>query len=408
MKTALLILLATASILAATDTRHFDSLTLDQALEMAERLQPALAEAKALIDAAEGRAQQAGVLPNTDVIGRIEQAPFKGRTLGEAEYLAGVAQSVPLGKRLSKARQAEQLEHDRRIHELEVKRREIRRRVQNAFATALYQDKAFQTQAELMTGAEKATSTVKARVDAGDALREDLDRAEMELARAKVEGQRASALRNRAMLTLSAAIGDATLTVTSLEGSLDSTFEIPTLESIAGRLAAQPEIALAEMDQRARQAQVDLANSERIPDVKVELLYRRLEASKENTFDVGLSIPLPIFDRHQGRLREARATAVAAEARSRSIRNDLALQLREAHARFAAALANSRTLKTEILPRADSVLKSAEARYVAGDASLGDVLPTRRDWAAMQLTYLESLRDVMEAWAQLQAFAPTR
>jgi cobalt-zinc-cadmium efflux system outer membrane protein len=210
------------------------------------------------------------------------------------------------------------------------------------------------------------------------------------------------------MLTLSAAIGDATLTVTSLEGSLDSTFEIPTLESIAGRLAAQPEIALAEMDQRARQAQVDLANSERIPDVKVELLYRRLEASKENTFDVGLSIPLPIFDRHQGRLREARATAVAAEARSRSIRNDLALQLREAHARFAAALANSRTLKTEILPRADSVLKSAEARYVAGDASLGDVLPTRRDWAAMQLTYLESLRDVMEAWAQLQAFAPTR
>ena len=32
-----------------------------------------------------------------------------------------------------------------------------------------------------------------------------------------------------------------------------------------------------------------------IPDVKVELLYHRLESSQENTFDVGLSIPLPLF-----------------------------------------------------------------------------------------------------------------
>ena len=44
------------------------------------------------------------------------------------------------------------------------------------------------------------------------------------------------------------------------------------------------------------------------------------------------------------------------------------------------------------------------ARHRAGDISLGEVLPVRRDWAAVQLTYLESLRDVMQAWAQVSGY----
>ena len=43
-------------------TNVLESLTLEQALEMAERLQPQLAEARALVEAAAGRAQQAGTL----------------------------------------------------------------------------------------------------------------------------------------------------------------------------------------------------------------------------------------------------------------------------------------------------------------------------------------------------------
>jgi hypothetical protein len=31
-------------------------------------------------------------------------------------------------------------------------------------------------------------------------------------------------------------------------------------------------------------------------------------------------------------------------------------------------------------------------------------LPVRRDWAAVQLSYLESLRDVMQAWAALSPY----
>jgi cobalt-zinc-cadmium efflux system outer membrane protein len=225
----------------------------------------------------------------------------------------------------------------------------------------------------------------------------------MDLARAQVELQRAESLREQALVALASAMGDASLAVKSLDGTLEMAFEIPTLETLAASLYAQPESALAEADLRARTARVDLAKAERIPDVKVEVLYHRLEASRENTFDVALSIPLPLFNRNQGRLREARAEVLAAEARARMTQNELTARLREACLQLNTALASSRALQTEILPRAELVVKAAEARYTLGDISLAELLPVRREWAAARLSYLESLRDALVAWSQVKS-----
>lgn len=401
--------LGSVAVLAATNTampagKSVENLTLDLALDMAEDRQPQIAEAKAMVEAAEGRARQAGAFPNPEAILGAQQLPLSGNQPNEKEYVAGVGQTIPLGRRLSTAREAELLDREVRARGLEVKRREIRKRVHNAFATALYQEKAWQAQSDIQQNAAKAVAATRARVEAGDTVRDDLARVEMELARAKVELQRAESLREQALIGLASAIGDATLTVKSLAGTMDATFEIPALESLVANLSAQPESAQADADIRARMARVDLAKAERIPDVKVELLYHRLEASSANTFDVGLSIPLPLFNRNQGKLREARAEQAAAEARARMTQNELSTRLRESYLELTATLATSQTLKTEILGRADSVLKTAEARYAAGDISLTEVLPVRRDWAAVQLSYLESLRDVMQAWAEVKRF----
>ncbi len=402
---SLLLALTSSSFSNAATNEPLDALTLDQALEIAERQHPQLAEAHALVAAAAGRAQQAGAFPNPEAIVGAQQIPLNNGASSQREYVAGIAQPIPLGGRLGKAREAELLDREVRVRGLEVTRRGLRKRVHSAFATALYQERAFQTQSQIAQSIEKVAATTQARVDAGDAIPEELARMEMEFARAKVEVQRSQSLREQAMLGLAAAIGDSHLSVKSLAGSLEKTFEIPTLEALAANLSTQPEIALADASLRASHARIDQARAERIPDVKVEALYHRLEATKENTFDIGLSIPLPLFNRNQGKLREARAEADAAEARSRMTGNELNLRLRESYAQLTSALATAHALQTEILPRAETVLKSAESRYAAGDTSLADVLPVRRDWAAIQLSHLESLRDVMLAWAQVRSFA---
>ena len=357
-----------------------------------------------MVEAAEGRARQAGAFPNPEAIVGAQQLPLSGNAPNEQEYVAGVGQTIPLSGRLSKARQAELLDREVRARGLEVKRRDIRKRVHSAFATALYQEKAYQAQSEIQQNAEKAVATTQARVEAGDAVKEDLARVEMELARAKVELKRAESLRRTGAGGAGVSDGDSTLAVKSLAGTLDATFEIPTLESLAANLSRQPESAQAEADLRARNARVDVAKAERIPDVKVELLYHRLESSQQNTLDVGLSIPLPLFNRNQGKLREARAEAAAAEARSRMTQNELTTRLRESYLQLTAALANSRHAEDRNPVAGRDGAKGAEARYAAGDISLAEILPVRRDWAAVQLSYLESLRDVMQAWTEVARY----
>ena len=89
------------------------------------------------------------------------------------------------------------------------------------------------------------------------------------------------------------------------------------------------------MVQRAR---IDLAETQRIPDVSFELSYRRI-GDVENTVDVGVRVPIPLFNRYQGRIREARADFVAPEARARSVRNALTLELQTAYRTLASAIA---------------------------------------------------------------------
>lgn len=382
-----------------------ESLTLDQALTLAENGQPQIAEARALVEAAEGRVQQAGAWPNPEAILGAQQLPFGGNGANEKEYVAGVGLTVPLGGRVAKAREAERFEREIRARGLEATHRDIRQRVHRTFANALYHERAFQFQSELARYAAKTVDITRARFESGEVLREDLARAEMELGRAKVDEQRAEAMRAQSLVALASAMGDATLVVKSLSGSLEETFEIPTLEALATNLLRLPESEQAEAGVRASLARLDQVKSERIPDVKVEALYHRLDASKSNTFDLGVSIPLPLFNRGQGRVKEARAEVAAAEARSRRTQNELRVQLRESYSMLSTALANRRVFQTKIIPHAEAARKSAEARFAVGDISLAEALPIRREWASMQLSYLESLRDVMQAWAAVKTVA---
>jgi cobalt-zinc-cadmium efflux system outer membrane protein len=247
-------------------------------------------------------------------------------------------------------------------------------------------------------------AVTKARLDAGDVIPQDLARSEMELARAEVELRRSESLRKQGLIALAAAVGDPDLEVRSVEGSLEVAFEVPTLDSLAANLSTQPELQAAEAGVRASGARIALAKAERIPDVKVEALYHRLEVSGQNTFDLGISIPMPLFNRNQGRLREARSETLAAEARVRNTANQLNLNLRESYVALTTALDNLKTFRNQILPRAEIVLKSAELRYASGDSALTEVLPVRRDWAAVHLSYLETLREVMLSWAEVSNF----
>jgi outer membrane protein, heavy metal efflux system len=391
--------------LHAGEPDQFHTLSLEQALQLAEQQHPDLAEARALADAAGGRAQQAGLLPNPDLIGRIEALPLERNSNRHPDYLIGLSQTVPLGGRLGSARQAGNWEQLRFSREIELKRVEIRKAVHRAFATALYQETAVNLQTGIAAGLQSAVDIARHRVDQGDATPDELARAELELARGQIELQRSQALREQADAGLAAAVGVPDLVVENLDGGLENVFELATIESVAVDLENSPAMDLAWASVEESRAGIDLVKAERIPDVRVEVLYRRLETDKENSIDLGLSIPLPIFNRGAGQMRAARAELAAAEARARASAVEVIRRFRESQSQLASALDQASTLRTVILPRAEAIRTTMQRRYDAGDASLAELIPVSRDWAALQLTYLEALRDVMGAWTELRSLA---
>ena len=216
-------------------------------------------------------------------------------------------------------------------------------------------------------------------------------------------------LRRRALLALATALGDPSQRIESLAGDLEGALELPTLAALSERLESNPKLAAANAEVVLAEAQVELAKASRVPDVSLDMFYRRLEDEDAHAFDFGVALPLPLFNRNQGNVRSALAQRLAAEARVQATRNELVRDLRDTHARLALLLQATRIMREELLERADTVLASVEARFEAGDASLVEVLPVRRDWTRVQLSYIDALREVMVAWSDLRALtaAPT-
>ncbi|KAF0179796.1 MAG: cobalt-zinc-cadmium resistance protein CzcC [Limisphaerales bacterium] len=386
-------------LLVAAGTVHataLTNLTLTAALELAERQSPALAEARAQIAAAEGRLQQATRPPNPEAIARVESAPR------DPAFLVGAAQSVPLGKRLTAAREVHEREREVLQHELAAKTRETRRRAHGAFATALFADEAHRLNTRLVDAATEAVRLARVRLVGGDVAADEVERAELELARARAELARATALRGQALAALSGTLGPSRPTVHSLAGALETGLELPALEAIVAELAVHPALAQAQAETAAARARVVLARAERVPDLTFELLFRRDEATRRNGFDVGFSLPLPMFNKGKGREQEARALQTAAEARTQRTQADLETDLRAAHGELAASLAHARQLQKEVVPRLARLASLVETRVSVGDATVADLIPLQRESAATHLARLESLRDAHQAWARLR------
>jgi cobalt-zinc-cadmium efflux system outer membrane protein len=394
-------LIAVVLVFHATASEPLTNLTLDRAIEIAAKNNPRLAEAEAEMEAAKARAHAAGKLPNPEAIARMESAPFSSGTTSQAEYLAGVSQAIPLGGRLSAARKAEQAVAGTRAQELNLARFELTRAVRNAFATALFSSEVFNMQTNTASSLKELVRITEARVDAGDLAPLDLARIQAEEAQHRLELKEAARLHHEALDELATAMGDFRIEIRSLSGSLPETLQISSIKAAVFG-GDHPAVAVTQSEVEAQRARLKQARAERVPDVNLDLVYRRIQSSRTDAFDVGVRIPIPLFDRNK-RVRQAEYELRASEARLQRVQNQIGHDQHRLELALHSALETADLLQKEILPKTDKLLAGAEARFKAGDISLSDLLIIRREVSQTRLRYAETLRAVMEAWSGLKA-----
>ncbi|MBE7559535.1 TolC family protein [bacterium] len=380
-------------------------LTLGQAISLAVAHHPELAEAEARVRVASALALEAGLYPNPALFARMESAPLEHRTVDDAEFLVGVSQPIPLGGRLRAARKVEALRARQRALEREARALEIARSVHETFVEALHWQEVAAVLREAARIADRGVESVEARVRSGDAVESELAQARIERQRALLQLERAESRGLDAHDALWTAMGQPERAAESpVLATAELPAEVPSLDAVVERARGS---ALAEQYAAgvgAAEAGVELARKEARPDLELEAGLRHLGAEDEAAFDVGIALPIPLFDRNQGLIRAREAEVEATEAGRRAALVRLERDLRRAHRRMQLSMDQARRFREGILEEAEETLRSIELRYQAGDVNLLAVLSARRDWIDIQLDYLDAERDVMKAWASLSPF----
>ena len=177
----------------------------------------------------------------------------------------------------------------------------------------------------------------------------------------------------------------------------------------SGRVLAQLESARADLQALALEAEAAKIDSRAagrwwIPDAEVNVGAQVFDLGRVDSdvgYTVGLSIPIPIFDRDQG----GRAVA---EARSREAELRRSTLLLEARSRLDAALTAAtvqierlQSYRNEILEPARRLRESARTAYRAGGADILRLIDAESQLREAELGLLERAREAREAESSL-------
>lgn len=379
-----------------------ESLTLTQALAHLDARHPELEAFRQQVEAATARAEAAGALPAPVAIIRAENVPLhRGRSLDQGNYIAGLAFSLPIQGRLGAARSVEEREGELVSRELEQRRHELLRGARDAFATALAASRAAALNDEAAQAAEMTAAILDSRVARGDLAPDEATWAAIESARSRLDAVRSRSLARQALARLAESLGS-DRPVASVTGDLEETVGAPELAALLLRVEAAPGVRRADAAVALRQAALELARAERIPDVRLELAYRRLEQTDQHAVDAGIEVPFPLLGGTRSRARAALFDLEAARARAAAARLEATRDVQVAYERLLTAVRTAATLR-ELLPRVEQALAAVSARLNRGDIGALEALPARRLAVSMRLEHVAALSDALSAWAALDA-----
>jgi len=252
-------------------------------------------------------------------------------------------------------------------------------------------------------------AAVRRRVEIGEAPAVQVTRAEIEVGRAEQDVIRAHGATVAWQSFLNRLLGQEPATVLTLTEEL----EIPAAPVAAAQLVQQaldrrPELAAARALVEARQGDVDVARSQRRPDLFAELasdfwsLDRDAFRSRDLGFQVRLSVP--VFDR--GRIRSdvdrARAGVKERKAELEVVRRTLTVEVERAAAELAAAREIALNYRQTILPRSQELLKASRSGFDIGLTSFLEVLEAQRVVRLALTEYLTSLAEALRAQVALE------
>ena len=171
-------------------------------------------------------------------------------------------------------------------------------------------------------------------------------------------------------------------------------------ELLKAALEKRPDLAALERELKTAEAEERLTRAERIPNIRIGPFFERDD--KDNIFGGKISIPLPVFDRKQGELREALARKTRANINYLNLRQSIEKSVRSAYTRFSLSEKELSFYPDETLKRFDDSLELYLRAYQERQIDLPELILFQNQVIEARLKFLDTLTNYNLSLAELK------
>ena len=374
------------------------ALTLEAAISLALERNPTLAAARREIEAADAQILQGSLRPNPEFVYLAEDTRSISKTT-TAQLDVPVETGGKRGARVDAAVRNKNVA----VSELTARQLKIRASTIAAFFDVLAAQELTALARETLTLAMRASDIAGKRVSAGKISPVEEIKARVAEAGVRLSLTQAESELRNARRRLSAQWGNPSPRFNEVVGEVDRIPELLTREKIQSRLMLSPVLERAQQELERRKSLVAVEQSKTLPDVTFSIGMKRREDVTRDQVLVGLTVPLPVFNRNQGNLLEALKREDKARDELTATRLALhsdALQILE---RINARHDETELLQKNLLPGAKWAYEAATIGFENGKFSFLEVLDAQRTYFSAKSQYLTALLALHTAITDLES-----
>lgn len=362
---------------------------------------PTVREAEARVEGAAAGVSTAGSIPNPTV--SVSAGDAESRNGPDRRREWGVAVEVPLeflatrGPRVAAARASERAA----ARDAQSARAQALRAARREFIALAHGQAALDAQLELELQVARLASVVRTRAERGEARPTEVPRVEIELERLRAGIARTRAAAGAVRARLANLLG---APVERVEADLERSLVPPPREDLDARLVSTaPAVDAARARVTAATEEASAERRERVP--KVSVGGGHVEELDRRATTVTATVTVPLWSWNGGKVRQAEANVRAEQARLDSVTRDTRATASDAWHGCVAGQASSRRFREEVLPRAEGSARTMGRAFELGEATLLDVIDTRRVLLDARREYLDLLLEMQNACGDLAALA---
>jgi len=352
-------------------------LSLDVLQSMGLANNPTLRQAQAQVDAARGAAVQAGLPPNPNVGYVAEQIGVNG-TVGEL-HGGFVSQEFVRGNKLglSHAKYCQRVQIA--MTNLQAQEQRVRNDIEIRFYQALAAQRLIDVAEQTLATANDNVLTHREMLNMGQLGEAEVLQAEVALRRASVSQRQASNDFDQVMRELMSFVAVPDTPNTGLIGTLDTDLgPVDWNTALSQLLATSPDVVAARQKIRHDEIVIKRELAEPIPNVTAQLTTGFNAEAQQAVAGVSIGMPIPVFNRNQGTVRQARADLSRSYAEVERLQLDLQNALAKQFRDYVSAWEHVQEYEQTMLPKSRRAVEILEQSYVDRRAPWTSVLAAKQ------------------------------